>query len=117
MPLCFPGARPYTVFQFDLTSAITQLGCELLTVVKLLRIKNRLGKCRSKKLEFVEAMLVVEAFLALTASAMDDLLLPSPSGGCSRTAGEGGSVILAEPSPELAPEWSGVRFVSRGGGN
>ena len=84
-----------------------------LTVVRLFRMKNRLGKWRTKKLEFVEAILVLDAFLAATASAIDSLLLPSPSGGSSKTAGEGGSTILVE----LAPELSGVSLlVSRGAG-
>jgi hypothetical protein len=80
-------------------------------VVRLLRIKNRLGKCRTKKLEFVEAMLVVDASLAAKASAIDSLLLPSPSGGGSKAAGEGGSTLLAE----LIPEWSGVSLLVFGG--
>jgi hypothetical protein len=79
-----------------------------LTVLRLLRIKNRLGKCRTRKLELVDAILLLDSCLVSMTAAIDSRLLPSPSGGCSRTAGEGGSAGLADSAT--------VDSVSRAGG-
>jgi hypothetical protein len=60
-------------------------------VVADFRMKHRMGKLRAKKLELVLAQLAELLCLSSSTSTIDSRRRPSPSGGCSRIAGDGGS--------------------------
>ena len=68
-------------------------------------MKIRFGKCFVRKLELVLAWLAEVCRIVVCPTRIDSLLRPSPSGGCSRIAGLGGtdSVDVLPPGVRGSP--------------